>query len=76
MCTSLAIGFYIRDKEEFDAFRQSMKEMAAMEHSIFSVFDNKPKQLDFEAQSTDAQTKIRSQSQLKEDIDDDGFCIV
>jgi hypothetical protein len=48
MCTSLAIGFYIRDKEEFSLFKKSMHEMANMDSSVFSVYDNKPKHLDIE----------------------------
>ena len=54
-----------------------MIQMAKMENSIFSVYERKPKHMDVDAQSTEAQTKVRSESNLKEeDVDDDGFCIV
>ena len=42
MCTSVAIGFYIRDREDFQNFKQNIKELSKVENSIFTVYDKKP----------------------------------
>lgn len=43
MCTSVAIGFYIRDEERFREFKVKVTEMSKDENSIFSAYMNKPK---------------------------------
>lgn len=42
MCTSVAIGFYIRNQNEFYAFIEKIKSLSRKENSIFSVYDKKP----------------------------------
>ncbi len=39
MCTSVAIGFYLRTEEDFLAFKCKIKALAITEHSIFTVYD-------------------------------------
>jgi hypothetical protein len=42
MCTSVAIGFYIRNKEEFDSFKKNMLVLGSAENSIFTVYEKRP----------------------------------
>ena len=42
MCTSVAVGFYIRGEEEFSEFYNKMMAFKKNENSIFSVYDKKP----------------------------------
>ena len=39
ICPSLAIGFYLRNMDEFYRFKAQIEEMKKMENCIFSVFD-------------------------------------
>ena len=39
ICTSLTIGFYIRDAESFEKFKANLKELAKMPDSFFSIFE-------------------------------------
>ena len=39
ICPSLAIGFYIRNLDEYFRFKAQIEEMRKMEDCIFSVFD-------------------------------------
>ena len=52
MCTSLAPGFYLKDKESFGQWRDQLKQLQALhkDSCIFSVFDRKPQyMLDLDA---------------------------
>ena len=40
ICPSLAIGFYIRNMDEFFRFKAQILEMKKMDDCIFSVFDS------------------------------------
>jgi cysteine protease ATG4 len=42
MCTSVAIGFYIRNYQDFFSFTEHIKDLAYGENSIISVYDKKP----------------------------------
>lgn len=42
MCTSVALGFYIRNHEEYLEFKRAVKDLANVENSIISVYDKKP----------------------------------
>ena len=44
MCTSLAAGFYLKDKESFDIWVQELKEMRQEKGDkfIFTVFEKEP----------------------------------
>jgi hypothetical protein len=42
MCTSVAIGFYLRDEESFKDFKQKILKISKAENSIFSVYEKKP----------------------------------
>lgn len=39
MCTSVAIGFYIRDQPDFEDFKTRIKSLAKSENSFFTVYD-------------------------------------
>mmetsp|Transcript_29338 Transcript_29338/g.44206 ORF Transcript_29338/g.44206 Transcript_29338/m.44206 type:complete len:112 (+) Transcript_29338:1946-2281(+) len=45
MCTSMAPGFYLRDREDFENWKASLRRMHTNfgEECIFSLFDKKPK---------------------------------
>jgi hypothetical protein len=43
MCTSVAIGFYIRGKDHFEDFKTLITKLSREEDSIFSVYEQKPK---------------------------------
>jgi len=44
ICTSLAIGFYVKDRPSFDIFKAELTELARMPDSFFSVFErSKPR---------------------------------
>lgn len=52
MCTSLAPGFYLKDRESFGLWRDQLKHLQALhkDSCIFSVFDRKPQyMLDLDA---------------------------
>lgn len=40
ICPSLAIGFYIRNMDEFYRFKAQIDEMKKLDDCIFSVFDS------------------------------------
>lgn len=42
MCTSVAIGFYIRNEEAFIDFKSIIMKMSRENNSIFSVYEKKP----------------------------------
>jgi len=42
MCTSVAIGFYIRGEDEFEKFKLKLTALSKLDNSIFSVYENKP----------------------------------
>ena len=42
MCTSVAIGFYISGKEQFQEFKTLITKLSRDEDSIFSVYEHKP----------------------------------
>jgi cysteine protease ATG4 len=48
MCTSVAIGFYIRDEEDYEDFKQNITTLSRGESSIFSVYEKKPRPLEME----------------------------
>lgn len=45
MCTSVAIGFYLRGYEDFLEFKHKILAFNKLENSIFSVYEIKPIQL-------------------------------
>lgn len=45
MCTSIAMGFYIRGEEEFIEFKHKLFALSRLEDSIFTVFEYKPIQI-------------------------------
>lgn len=45
MCTSVAIGFYIRGEDEFEKFKLKLTALSKLDNSIFSVYENKPLQI-------------------------------
>lgn len=42
MCTSLAMGFYIRGAEEYTEFKLKLTALSSLEDSIFTVYEKKP----------------------------------
>lgn len=42
MCTSIAIGFYLRNEEAFEEFKLKMMALRKIENCIFSVYEKKP----------------------------------
>ena len=42
MCTSVVIGFYIRNESEFQEFRKRMGGLSQGMDSVFSVYERKP----------------------------------
>ena len=42
ICTSVCIGFYLRDEEAFVKFAAKLHAVAQMEHSFFSVYEKSP----------------------------------
>lgn len=74
VCTSVAIGFYIKNAKDFVEFKKLIKVLAGKEHSILSVFEN----------SSDSSSPLkRAEGQIQflklddgEDDDDEGFEIV
>jgi hypothetical protein len=42
MCTSIAIGFYLRGEEEYIEFKHKMIALSSTENCIFSVYESKP----------------------------------
>ena len=42
MCTSVAIGFYIRNESQFLDFKEKIFKMSKEDNSIFSVYEKKP----------------------------------
>lgn len=45
MCTSVAIGFYLRGFEDFLEFKHKILAFNKLDNSIFSVYEIKPIQL-------------------------------
>lgn len=42
MCTSIAVGFYLRDQDEFLEFKLKMSALSKTDNCIFSVYETKP----------------------------------
>jgi hypothetical protein len=42
ICTSVCIGFYLKDGEAFEKFSTKLKAVARIDHSIFSVYEKSP----------------------------------
>jgi hypothetical protein len=42
ICTSVCIGFYLRNNEAFDKFSAKLNAVARIDHSIFSVYETSP----------------------------------
>jgi len=74
MCTSVAIGFYIRDEENFLNLRSRLFPLSREENSIFSVYDKEPEPLEMKVNINGKVVNIDSQNEGE--FDDDGFCIV
>jgi len=48
MCTSIAVGFYIRDKDDYMSFKEKMYELSKSDHCIVNVAEKKPQALNFD----------------------------
>ena len=68
MCTSVAIGFYLRDEEDFQNFYNKMAALSKLDHSIFNVYDAKPQKL-----KTDCNEQV---VQIQDDGFDDEFVML
>ena len=68
MCTSVAIGFYIRNENQFQDFKTKILKMSKEENSIFSVYEKKPEPVEIDE-------GVIEKVQIDEDMEDD-FCIV
>jgi hypothetical protein len=55
-------------------FKDRIQKLSRTENSIFSVYDKKPKTIDMDLDYHDQ--KLNMQSELNEDLMEDGFCIV
>jgi hypothetical protein len=53
MCTSIAVGFYIKDKEDYFSFKEKMYELSKSDHCIVSVAEKKPQALNFSQTKTE-----------------------
>lgn len=53
MCTSVAIGFYLRDEEAFHEFRLKLLELQKQENCIFSIYDKTPNYMKEDERSED-----------------------
>jgi hypothetical protein len=42
MCTSIALGFYLRGEEDYEEFKNKIKALDKLDNSIVSVYDTKP----------------------------------
>lgn len=80
LCTSLAIGFYLRDLKEFEKFKLKIQALSKMDDSFLSVFE---KEMPFE-QAIDHQErddfnvigeKAKKFEKLSE-CSDDGFEVI
>lgn len=40
---SLALGFFIKDKKDFDDFLENVKKLSKMKNSFIQIFDTRPK---------------------------------
>jgi hypothetical protein len=74
VCTSVAIGFYIKNVKEFVEFRKLIKVIAEKEHSILSVFDHSSDSSS-PLKRFEGQTRFVKLDDGEED-DDEGFEIV
>lgn len=70
MCTSVAIGFYIRDKPSFEEFKVKILKLSREENSIFSVYEKKPVKKDEEVTPGVVQ-KIAIDDEME-----DEFCVL
>ena len=61
MCTSIAIGFYIRGEEEYEEFKLKMIALSKADNCIFSIYEHKPEYL-----SQSIEDKV-----VQDDIEDD-----
>lgn len=39
MCTSIALGFYLRDQEEYEEFKLKIMALNKLENSIVTVYE-------------------------------------
>lgn len=69
MCTSVALGFYIRDYEDFNSFKQQIMCLANLENSIISVYEQKPEAMQINISYGDKEVKIRSSTNFEESPD-------
>lgn len=65
MCTSLAMGFYIRGEDEYVEFKHKMLALSRMDDSIFTVYEHKPIQI------VNQQLSNAPMSQAEDEIEDD-----
>ena len=69
MCTSVAIGFYIRDAQSYASFRPTILAMSRQDNSIFSVYEKKPTPVAEVGEGQVVRVKI-------DDEMEDDFCVV
>ena len=60
MCTSVAIGFYIKNEEDFLNFKEKIQQLSRTENSIFSVYEKKPMPIDMDLECIDQKMIIES----------------
>lgn len=70
MCTSVAIGFYIKNEQSFIDFKTKILFLSREQDSIFSVYDKKP-----EPVHDDVFTGTVQKVQIDDEMDDD-FCVL
>ena len=66
ICPSLAIGFYIRNMDEFYRFKAQVEEMRQMEDCIFSVFDQSAEPVQINTEQKLQKRKTLDMQTLKE----------
>ena len=49
MCTSVAVGFYLRGEEDYELFKNRILAFKKKENCIFSIFEKKPEFKNLEA---------------------------
>mgnify|MGYP000973350459 CR=1 FL=1 len=78
LCTSLLIGYYIKDLDDFSKFFEQLDALALIDHSIITVYDKKPTKDQVLVDLTQSKTvKIAKSDGAEgaegEDDDDDDF---
>ena len=53
MCTSVACGFYIRDKDAFDEFKLKMLALSKLDNCIFSIYEETPNYMKYKYNGSD-----------------------